>query len=98
MCLCNLENTWTLLAIGSTLKLYFLQRVQSMFFGFLWAKQPLRIKQVLDLVYVTKDQIDEGEEGSSNAKYMMLQLGFDPYGLICAVTCSFSVQYSLLKD
>ncbi|GAX81269.1 hypothetical protein CEUSTIGMA_g8701.t1 [Chlamydomonas eustigma] len=31
----------------------------SMYFGFLWAKQPLRIKQVLDLVYAFKDQIDE---------------------------------------
>ena len=34
---------------------------QTLFFGFLLAKQPLRIKQVLELVYFSKGQIDAGE-------------------------------------
>ena len=33
----------------------------TLYFGFIYAKQPARIKQVLDLVYLNKDQIDDGE-------------------------------------
>ncbi len=39
-----------------------------LFFAFLYAKQPLRIKQVLGLVYSNKGQLDEGEWAAHHSR------------------------------